>query len=84
MEDDDRLVLPDGLTVRRLRHQRSWSKREFSAAISEANFVATGQRESVTPNQLQWIEERNERVPFATLRLLALGLDCNPVDILGE
>lgn len=84
MEDDDRLVRPDGLTVRRLRHQQSWSKHELSAAIAEANFVATGQRDSITPNLLQWIEEQNERIPFATLRLLACGLDCNPVDILAE
>ena len=84
MEDDDRLVEPDGLTVRRMRHQYRWSKRELTAAIAEASFVATGQRDSITPNMLQWIEEQNERIPFATLRILARGLDCNPVDILAE
>jgi hypothetical protein len=32
---------------------------------------------------LQHVEERNERVPYATLCLIALGLDCNPVELLA-
>ncbi len=30
---------------------------------------------------LQGIEERGERVPYATLCLIAVGLDCNPVEL---
>jgi hypothetical protein len=32
---------------------------------------------------LQHVEEANERVPYATLCLIALGLDCNPVELLA-
>jgi hypothetical protein len=32
---------------------------------------------------LQHVEEANERVSYATLCLIALGLDCNPVELLA-
>ena len=83
-EEDQRLVVPDGLTVRRLRHEHRWSARDLVSAIEGAHFVATGLRESITPNLLQHIEEKSKRIPYATLCLLARGLDCDPVDILAE
>ena len=39
---------------------------------------------SVSRNVLQGVEEANERIPYATLCLISLGLDCNPVDILRD
>jgi hypothetical protein len=84
MNDDEALVKPDGLSVRRRRHEHQWSPREFVVAIGRASEVATGLSETITPNLLQGIEEQSERVSYATLRMLARGLDCDPVDILGE
>jgi len=84
MDDDQRLVRPDGLSVRRRRHDLSLSPRELVHEIGEANYRATGLRDSITPHQLQGIEEREERIPYATLRLVAGGLDCDPVDILCD
>jgi DNA-binding Xre family transcriptional regulator len=83
MDDDQRLVRPDGLSVRRRRHDLSYSSRDLVAAIGAANQRATGLRNSITPSLLQGIEERQERIPFATLRLIAAGLDCDPADILA-
>lgn len=82
LDDDRHLVVPDGLSVRRRRHDKSWSARDLVAAIGEASFVATGMRDTITPDEVRGIEERNESVPYATLRLIARGLDCDPVDIL--
>ncbi len=84
VDDDDRLVEPDGLSIRRRRHDRSWSSRELLQAIGRANRVATGLCESITPEMLRSIEERNEPIAFATLRLVARGLDCDPIDILRD
>ena len=84
MEDDrTRKVTPAGLVVRRKRHERGWPPRELIAAISEASFRSSGLRETITPEQLASIEERNEPVAYDTLCLVAAGLDCDPVDILG-
>jgi hypothetical protein len=52
-------------------------------AIGEASYRASGQRETITPHLLAGIEERNEAVPYDTLCLVAAGLGCDPVDILG-
>ena len=30
------------------------------------------------------LEEKNELIPYVMLSLVARGLDCDPVDILGE
>lgn len=84
MDDANGLVEPDGLSIRRRRHDLSWSPRDLVAAIREASFVATGRRETITPDLLKGIEERNEAIPYATLCLVARGLDCDPVDILGS
>ena len=52
-------------------------------ALAEASFIATGLRETISPEQVRGIEEHNEPIPYATLRLLARGLDCDPVDLLS-
>jgi len=83
MHDSD-LIRPDGLSVRRRRHEHEWSMRELVDAIADASLVATGLPTTITPNLLQGIEEQNEQVSHDTLRLVARGLDCDPVDISGE
>lgn len=84
MDDDQRIVEPDGLSIRRMRHDRSWSSRELVNAIGRASQIATGLRDSITPELLRSIEERNEPIALATLRLVARGLDCDPIDILRD
>jgi len=81
MYDDDTAVRPDGLTVRRLRHERGWSPRELCSEIGERRFAATGLRTTFTPNQLAGIEERDERVPYSMLCLVSDALDCDPIDL---
>ena len=82
-EDMTRLVQPDGLTVRRRRHERGWSLRDLVLAIENACFDASGLRHTLTPNQIEAIEERAERISYESLLLLADGLDCDPVDLLA-
>lgn len=82
--DDDAPVRPDGLTIRRLRRRLGWSRGELALAIERRSREATGRAESVSRNLLQGIEEGNERVPYETLCLISLGLDCNPVEILRD
>lgn len=84
IDEEKRLVRPDGLSVRRMRHDHSWSPRDLVKAIQRAHYIATGLNETITPNLLQSIEEKNDRIPYATLRLIADGLECDPVDILSE
>lgn len=79
----ERLVQPDGLAIRRRRHDHGWSPRDLIAAIANASFNASGLRKTLTPNQLEAIEERAERISYAALLLLADGLDCDPVDLLA-
>jgi len=85
-ESDDemsRLVQLDGLAVRRRRHDHGWSPRDLVTAIEEASFTSSGLRRTLTPNQIAAIEERAERISYASLLLLADGLDCDPVDLLA-
>ena len=82
--DIERLVRLDGLAVRRRRHDHGWSPRDLVSAIEEASFIASGLRRTLTPNQIEAIEERTERVSYATLLLLADGLDCDPSDLIAE
>lgn len=82
--DDERLVRPDGLAIRGLRHERGWSPRELSQRIAEANEVATGLPAQIAPRVLTAVEERNAPVSYSTLCCIAAGLDCNPVEILLE
>lgn len=84
VDDDQALVRADGLSVRRRRHDLSYSPRELVDAIGEASLLASGLRDTITPNLLQGVEERAEPIPYVTLRLIAGGLDCDPVDILAE
>jgi transcriptional regulator with XRE-family HTH domain len=67
--------------VRRLRHEHGWSPRDLVDAIGCASERATGVRETITPNLLRGIEEKSEKIPYATLCLVADGLDCDPSDI---
>ena len=82
--EDLRPVRPDGLTIRGLRHERGWSPRDLAAAITDAETRATGRPATIAPRVLQAIEERNASVSYATLCLIAAGLDCNPIEILLE
>lgn len=82
--DDARLVRPDGLAVRGRRHLRGWSPRDLVEAIGDAQQRATGLRETISPSELASVEERRVRVPYATVRLIAAGLDCNPVELLAD
>lgn len=82
--DDERLVRPDGLAVRRRRHENGWSPRELIRAIEAACFKSSGLRQTLTPNQLKAIEEQAEPIAYAQLLLLADGLDCDPVDLIAE
>ena len=79
--DDDSVVVPDGGRVRLLRHRLGWSKRALVNAVAKASERESGLPTTVSVNQLEWIEETNEPVPFATVRLLASGLDCEPVEL---
>lgn len=82
--DDDTPVVPDGMQIRGLRREQGWSRRVLVAQIAEASFRATGLRETISVNQLGGIEEVNEPIPYATLCLVAAGLDRNPVELLLE
>ena len=79
--DDEAVVVPDGGRVRLLRHRRGWSRRALVNAVARASERESGLPTTVTLNQLDRIEETNEPVPFATVRLLAGGLDCEPVEL---
>lgn len=82
--DIQRLVQLDGLTVRRRRHDHGWSPRQLVDAIAAACFAASGLRRTLTPNQIEAIEERAEPVSYDELLLLADGLDCDPSDLIAE
>ncbi len=78
------IVRLDGLAVRRRRHDRGWSARDLVEAIQDASFSASGLRQTLTPNQIQAIEEREERIAYSDLLLLADGLACDPSDLIAE
>ena len=78
------LVLLDGLSVRRRRHARGWSPRELVLAIESASVYSSGRKRSLSPSQIEAIEERAERIPYELVLLLADGLDCDPVDLIAE
>jgi hypothetical protein len=83
-DEDARLVRPDGLAIRGLRHERGWSPRDFTAAISAAERTATGRNAILAPRVLLAVEERNAPISYGTLCLIAAGLDCNPVELVLE
>lgn len=78
------LVLLDGLSVRRRRHANGWSPRDLVQAIEARSFQSSGRRQTLSPNQIEAIEERSERIPYELVLLLADGLDCDPVDLIAE
>ena len=82
--DDDELIRPDGLAVRRRRHEKGWSPRELVRAIESASFKSSGLRQTLTPSQLKAIEEQGEQISYAQLLLLADGFDCDPADLIAE
>lgn len=83
--EEQRPVAPDGLAIRRRRHERGWGPGDLIRAIGDASDRATGVRETISPNLLAAIEEHCEIVPYDTLCLVAGGLDCDPIDVLrGE
>jgi len=83
-EEDRRLVRPDGLSVRRRRHDHGWSPRALVSAIELASITASGLRRTLTPNLIKAIEEQHEPIRYEQLLLLADGLGCDPVDLLAE
>lgn len=84
MYDDDQVVRPDGLSVRRLRHERGWSPRALINEIERVRFAATGLRETITPYELAGIEEQDEAVPYSTLCMVSDAFDCDPIDLVRE
>ncbi len=83
-DDDARPVRPNGLAVRRLRHERGWSPRALIVAIRAASESATGVPRTITPILLAGIEDRDETIPYDTLCLVADGFDCDPIDLLSD
>ncbi len=82
-DEDARRVRPNGLAVRRLRHDRGWSPDAMVEAIARAHRASTGGRLTISPHLLAGIEERDEVIPYATLCLVAASFDCDPVDLLA-
>ncbi len=80
--EDTSAVVPDGQRIRRLRRDRGWSRRVLVREIGRAHERETGLLETISINQLEWIEERDEQVPYDTVCRIASGLDCNPVELL--
>ena len=79
--NDDSPVLPDGNTIRRLRHEKGWAPRRLIEAIETAQETATGRFAGIAPNLLAGIEDRNERVPYDTVCWIASALDCEPIEL---
>ena len=79
---DSRFVRPNGLEVRRRRHENRWSPRDLVRAIDRASLQSSGLRETISPNLLSGIAEVNEAIPYRILCLVADGLECEPVDLL--
>jgi len=82
--DDGHPIRPDGPAIRRLRRDRGWSRRDLLQAMSEASLRETGIRETISPNLLEAVEERNEAVPYSTLCQIASGLESEPVELVLE
>lgn len=82
--DTQEIVRPDGLAVRRRRHENGWSARQLISAIEVASFKSSGLRRSLTPSRLKSIEEQGERIPYDELLLLADGLECDPMDLIAD
>ena len=81
-DDERERVLPDGMTIRRRRRRRGWSRRDLVDAIARASETASGVADTITPSLLRGIEEENEAVAYRVVCLISAGLDCNPVELL--
>lgn len=79
--DEDSPVRPDGNAIRRRRHERGWPPRRLIDAIGAAHQTATGIFETIAPNLLMSIEDRNEQIPYEMLCWIASGLDCDPIEL---
>jgi transcriptional regulator with XRE-family HTH domain len=77
-------VVPDGSGIRRRRRERGWSQRDLVRAIGDAHERATGKRVAFNLNLLHHVEQENEPVEYATLVLVAAGLDCDPVELVAS
>ena len=82
--DEDQLVTPDGTAIRRLRRAGGRSKRDFVRHMGEVHERETGLYETISVNELEGIEEANERVPYAVVCRVAAGLDADPVQLLND
>lgn len=82
--DDGRPIRPDGLAIRRLRRDRGWSRRDLLEAMGEASLRETGVSETISPNLLEAVEERNEAIPYSTLCRIASGLESEPIELVLE
>jgi hypothetical protein len=78
---DHDVITPDGMQIRGRRRARGWSRRDLVQAIATASLRASGRTDTITPNELEGMEETCEPVPYATLCAVAAGLDCDPVDL---
>jgi transcriptional regulator with XRE-family HTH domain len=81
---DHARVVPDGPGIRRRRRERGWSQRDLVRAICDAHERATGKRLGFNLNLLQHVEEESEPIAYATLVLVAAGLDCDPVELVAQ
>jgi transcriptional regulator with XRE-family HTH domain len=81
---DGARVVPDGSGIRRRRRERGWSQRDLVRAICDAHERATGKRVGFNLNLLQHVEDDDEAIDYATLVLVAGGLDCDPVELVAE
>ena len=79
---DSRFVRPNGLEVRRRRHENRWSPRDLVRAIDRASLQSSGLRETISPNVLGGIVVVNVAIPYRIPCLVADGLYCEPVDLL--
>ena len=66
-----------------MRRGLGLSRAGLSERIERRSVESTGRVETVTRNVLQHVEEAGVRVPYATVCLIALGLDCNPMELLA-
>jgi len=50
-------------------------------AVKAAQVTSTGRFAKIAPDLLAGIEERNERIPYDTVCLIASAFDCEPVEL---
>ncbi len=80
--EDETPIIPDGVSIRRIRRDHGWSRRVMVRRIADATQRESGIRQSISSNLLEGIEEGNEPIPYSVLCMVATGLDLNPIEIL--